>query len=255
MYSYNPYYEEYLAHHGVKGQKWGIRRYQPYTKGQKGVFKGLKKEYKKEKKALKSEKRYYKSQGDKLATSNIKKELNNLDKAYKATVKEVTEKFNKENWETYKQKLVDTGSYKQVSQIKNELNPWQLNKAAERFEALNKFERANPALQDYGNKTYLDRTNDRLRRIQNLMKTSAGIGTAYLALKDVSRTSYNMDATDKDFKILSREASANDAAKRAQTLKDVPLNRLPKYTGFYDENYTPPKDNKGGKGKGKRNRH
>ena len=29
--------EEYLAHHGILGQKWGIRRFQPYPKNWKGV--------------------------------------------------------------------------------------------------------------------------------------------------------------------------------------------------------------------------
>ena len=27
---------EHLEHHGIKGQKWGIRRFQPYPKGHKG---------------------------------------------------------------------------------------------------------------------------------------------------------------------------------------------------------------------------
>ena len=35
MYTHNLYYGAYLSHHGIKGQRWGVRRYRPYAKGEK----------------------------------------------------------------------------------------------------------------------------------------------------------------------------------------------------------------------------
>lgn len=133
MYSYNPYYYEYLAHHGVKGQKWGIRRYQPYTSGQKGVFKNLKRSYKSSVRSLKKERRKYEKEGDELAVASVNKDIKDAKKTYKAEKKGLANEFRKANWEEYKQDVVDFGSEKEIKKIHTELTNEQLSKAIERI--------------------------------------------------------------------------------------------------------------------------
>ena len=226
MYSYNPYCEEYLAHYGVLGMKWGIRRYQPYTKGQKGVFKGLKKDYKKQKKVLKAQRKYYQAQGDELAATNIKQQIKKLTKSYNKTVDEVTKEFNKENWEAYKEKVASTGSMKEVDAIKKELSGEQLWRANERFKAQNEFERTK-----YG----VDEKILKMKNVAEKMNAGVNIAKAGLGAWDIARTIHNMNSNDLDYKPLSREATTDAATKRIQQLKDVKdPTRLPTFSGARD---------------------
>lgn len=133
MYSYNPYYYEFLAHHGVKGQKWGIRRYQPYTSGQKGVFKNLRRSYKSSVRQLKKERRKYEKEGDKLAVASINKDIKDNKKTYKSEKKSLADQFRKENWEEYKQDIVERGTEKEIKKIYTDLTNDQLVMAAERI--------------------------------------------------------------------------------------------------------------------------
>lgn len=112
MYSYNPYYGQYLAHYGVPGMKWGVRRYQPYPKGKKGTYVGKKKYAKnavnylygrariennrnyKEGKISKEER----NRLNRAMVSETFKELKDINKSNKVLSKEDYEKVTSPSW-------------------------------------------------------------------------------------------------------------------------------------------------------------
>lgn len=68
------YYGDSLEHHGVKGQRWGIRRYQPYPDGgKKGKFIGKKKKEKPMSEDAKNAKELRKKHRDELTNQELRK--------------------------------------------------------------------------------------------------------------------------------------------------------------------------------------
>ena len=106
------YYDPYLAHYGVKGMRWGVRRYQnpdgSLTKA------GKKRQQKQAKKYAKKVTRNWIDIHNKAADANDPK-VEALNKKYK----DVNFKTDRQAYKRYVREYVDTWNNDLVSEVKN----------------------------------------------------------------------------------------------------------------------------------------
>jgi hypothetical protein len=105
-----------LYHHGIKGQKWGIRRFQPYRQGMKvvgGKVVG----------AAKKVKQRFKDIGDARQKKKAAKE-----KAKSVKKAQATRKANA-NYEAEKKKAIESGSIEDLAKFKGKLTNEEYSKA------------------------------------------------------------------------------------------------------------------------------
>lgn len=214
IYSYNPYYAAYLAHHGIKGMHWGIRRYQPYTKGQKGVFKNLKRDYKDQLKNLKRAKRN--ASDDDLAVAGIRRQIRDLKKSYRTQRREVAREFDKENYEDYKQKVVDTGSESEIKKIKKDLTADQLSTAINRITKLKELDKLN--MRDVEAEV---KEADALRKLDKISKiagTASSVINAINGAGNAART-FNLNKREKEQHDLNMKKGEEELRKMAESTR------------------------------------
>lgn len=214
IYSYNPYYAAYLAHHGIKGMHWGIRRYQPYTKGQKGVFKNLKRDYKDQLKNLKRAKRN--ASDDDLAVAGIRRQIRDLKKSYRTQRREVAREFDKENYEDYKQKVVDTGSESEIKKIKKDLTADQLSTAINRITKLKELDKLN--MRDIEAEV---KEADALRKLDKISKiagTASSVINAINGAGNAART-FNLNKREKEQHDLNMKKGEEELRKMAESTR------------------------------------
>jgi hypothetical protein len=198
MYSYNPYYYEFLAHHGVKGQKWGIRRYQPYTSANKGVFKNLRRSYKSSVRQIKKARRQYEQEGDELAVAAANKAIKDTKKSYKSELKGLKKEFKAENRANYLQDVAERGNEKQVNKVRKELSPDQLNTAIRRIQAYKDWEKL--SLRDVEKEVQYENSMKRLDKIMKGADTVSRVATATI----------NVTSAAKSFKDFFKKPSEHD---------------------------------------------
>lgn len=184
----------FIEHHGIKGQKWGIRRFQPYRQGMKvagGKVVG----------AAKKVKQRFKDIGD-------ARQKKKADKAKAEAVKkaQATRKANA-NFEAEKKKAIESGSAEDLAKFKGKLTNEEYAKAFLRLQNEKKMSDMVAANQ----KTVWDTIDKGMSIVQKVGGYANTIATA----------KENFTKLDKAFNG-ERDKAAEDAKK---SIKDAEKNR------------------------------
>lgn len=186
--------EFFLEHHGIKGQKWGVRRFQPYRQGMKvagGKVIG----------AAKKVKQRFKDIGDTHKAKRIAK-----IEAKKAKQEQNNQK-NAEDFEAAKAKAVESGTVEDLAKFKGSLTNEEYNRAFVRLQNEKKLSDMVAANQ----KTVWDTIDKGMSIVQKV----GGYANTLATAKE------NFNKLDKAFNG-ERDKAAEDAKK---AIKDSEKNR------------------------------
>ncbi len=182
--------EQYLAHHGIKGQRWGVRRFQnsdgsltqagKKRRGVNGDREPVKEKLKRgAKNAVITAKAAKDEAGDKIK-ENIHRDSAALRYRREVTAKAELAKATPEEAEAFKQKALKSGDANEVLRFKDQLSNQELKNVVERLRNENELKRFN---QD-NTRTVQQQIKD----VTSYVRTGADVVTA---LKD----GYNVVAT------------------------------------------------------------